>query len=142
MGDGAAAKRPRVEETQGCSAAVVVNDAVDEDEAEEDVEEDQAQNDESSLTPDDAPLVARCSFSQAENAKSAVSGLAEVEGAKVDVVLLDGSDEEAFWEKLNDRRKCLYDKGADKGKGKLKGKNGKVKGKDGKGKGKDKSKGK
>jgi len=97
--------------------------------------------DESSSDGDkDEFVTARCRFNDAECAKKAAEELTEVDGSKVEVTMLSGADEEAFWEATNKKLKDMFDNPNPKGKGK-KGK-GKGKGKSkGKGKGKGYSKG-
>jgi len=108
---------------------------------EEDCEEEQeADEEEDEEDEEEGPSSARCRFEEAEGAKAAIEGLkdTEVQGAKVEAVLLEGAAEDAFWEETNQKLKEAYDnpkpKGKDKGKKKGKGK-GKSKG--GKGKKKD-----
>jgi len=88
---------------------------------------------------EERPITARCRYFEAEGAQAALAGLqgTEVQGAQVETVLLEGDEEEAYWEETNRRMKEAFENPKDKGKDKGKGKKGK-----GKGKGKDKGKGK
>jgi len=87
---------------------------------------------------DSAALVsARARFADAEGAAAAANGLKEINGKPVTCRVLDGDEEQKFWERLWQKADARQnDKGKSKGKGK--GKDGKGKGKKGKGKGKGK----
>lgn len=102
--------------------------------AEEDCEEEQ-EEEEVEEDEEESTTTARCRFEDAEGAKAAIAGLkdAEVQGAKVETVLLEGAEEEAFWEETNRKLKEAFENPKPKGKGSDKGKK--------KGKGKGKSKG-
>jgi len=137
-----APKAPKAESQQR-PAKKAKTDASGEVEAgEEDCEEEQEEEEEEE-DEEESPTTARCRFEEAEGAKAAIAGLkdTEVQGAKVEVVLLEGAVEEAFWEETNMKLKEAYenpkpkgkgfDKGKKKGKGKGKSKGGKGKKKDG-----------
>eukprot|EP00403_Amphidinium_massartii_P018855 CAMPEP_0178427846 /NCGR_PEP_ID=MMETSP0689_2-20121128/29959_1 /TAXON_ID=160604 /ORGANISM="Amphidinium massartii, Strain CS-259" /LENGTH=482 /DNA_ID=CAMNT_0020049573 /DNA_START=41 /DNA_END=1489 /DNA_ORIENTATION=+ len=79
------------------------------------------------------PQQARARFFDADSCSKAAKELTDLDGTPVKVKILEGEEEQAFWERLW--------KKMDKGKGKD-GKDGKGKGGKGKGKGKDKDKGK
>eukprot|EP00435_Cladocopium_sp_Y103_P023679 s4863_g5.t1 len=84
---------------------------------------------------EESPVTARCRFADPEGASGALTALsgAEVQGATVEVALLEGEEEEAYWEESNRKRKEAFEN--PKGKGKDgKGKKGKGKGKGKKGK--------
>ncbi|CAJ1340838.1 unnamed protein product [Effrenium voratum] len=78
---------------------------------------------------EECPVTARCRFDDPEGAAEAMKALAgsEVQGSKVEMALLEGEAEDAYWEETNRRLKEAFD-------------NPKGKGKKGKGKGKGKGK--
>eukprot|EP00930_Biecheleria_cincta_P048462 TRINITY_DN33765_c0_g1_i1.p1 TRINITY_DN33765_c0_g1~~TRINITY_DN33765_c0_g1_i1.p1 ORF type:complete len:434 (+),score=117.93 TRINITY_DN33765_c0_g1_i1:86-1387(+) len=125
-------ERPAKKAKTETSGEVEGGDEDDEEEQEEEeVEEDE----------EESPTGARCRFETPEAAKAAIAGLkdAEVQGAKVETVLLEGAEEEAFWDETNKKLKDAYENPKPKGKGSDKGKKkGKSKGKSKGGKGKKK----
>jgi len=121
-------KKAKVEE-EATEKAEAAEGEKDEDPAKE--EEAEAEEEEES------PVTARCRFADPEGASGALTALsgAEVQGATVEVALLEGEEEEAYWEESNRKRKEAFEN--PKGKGKDgKGKKGKGKGKGKKGKNK------
>ena len=111
------------------------SEETEKDEAAEDKDEEAEEEEE-----EECPMTARCRFADPEGASGAVTALSgsEVQGAIVEVSLLQGDEEEAYWEETNRKRKEAFDN--PKGKGKDgKGKKGKGKEKGKKGKNKDKN---
>lgn len=130
-------KVPKASKEPPQKKAKVEEEAAEKADAAEGEKDEDSAKEEEAEEEEESPVTARCRFADPEGASGALTALsgAEVQGATVEVALLEGEEEEAYWEESNRKRKEAFENPRGKGKD-GKGKKGKGKGKGKKGKNK------